>query len=543
MNRSHRLTIEYGSAGYYGTELWSPVMSKSVNSQQLQIYVDAQKIDAKVYMNEYMDLMVEMERLTECFDCAQSFYNGNEVVLQKKDTVLSFKLDEPEAYYLNGQRIETASAIEKSQDTIFLSSNVLVEQFGYEAYWDVQTTTMDLYSIWEGTKLPSRYDLREHGRNTAIKNQGKYGTCWAVASISALETSLRPEEEKLFAAEHMAFRNSFTKDIDEGGEYTMAMAYLLGWQGPVPEDEDPYGDMKSPEYLQAVKHVQEVQIINQKNIEKIKEAVFKYGAVQSSIYTSLKNASSKSTYYNRKDYAYCYIGDDQPNHEIIIIGWDDAYPKENFTLDVAGDGAFICQNSWGKKFGDDGVFYISYFDSNIGSQSVVYTRVEETDNYDYLYQTDLCGWIGLIGYGKETAWFANLFTAERKEQVEAVGFYATGEDTMYEMYLVDSYSGKASLTGGRLIASGSFENAGFYTVDLSEPFEVITGQEYAIVIKIKTPGAVHPIAAEYYVKGKAEDVYLEDGNGYISSNGIGWSDVEDEYNCNVCMKVYTSDVE
>ena len=37
---------------------------------------------------------------------------------------------------------------------------------------------------------PSKYDLREKGRATTVKNQGSLGTCWASASVSALETAL-----------------------------------------------------------------------------------------------------------------------------------------------------------------------------------------------------------------------------------------------------------------------------------------------------------------------------------------------------------------
>ena len=79
-----------------------------------------------------------------------------------------------------------------------------------------------------------------------------------------------------------------------------------------------------------VKHVQEIQILPSKDYEKIKEAVYLYGGVQSSLYTSLKNYKSRSVYYNQENNAYCYIGPDKPNHDSVIIGWDDNYPKENF---------------------------------------------------------------------------------------------------------------------------------------------------------------------------------------------------------------------
>jgi C1A family cysteine protease len=75
----------------------------------------------------------------------------------------------------------------------------------------------------------------------------------------------------------------------------MGMAYLAAWKGPVYEKDDPYGDNQTNEDLTAVKHVQEMQIIESKDYEKIKEAVFKYGGVQTSIYNALRSSTSVGT--------------------------------------------------------------------------------------------------------------------------------------------------------------------------------------------------------------------------------------------------------
>lgn len=152
---------------------------------------------------------------------------------------------------------------------------------------------------------------------------------------------------------------------------------------------------------------------------------------------------SDSRYYNKEQGAYCYIGTAKPNHDIVIIGWDDNYPKENFNLDLEGDGAFICANSWGGEFGDEGYFYVSYYDTNIGIHNILYSRVDNTDNYDKIYQSDLCGWVGQLGYGKENAYFANIYTAGEGEELAAAGFYATGQDTEYEVYTVTDVEGSA----------------------------------------------------------------------------------------------------
>ncbi|MCL0184899.1 lectin like domain-containing protein, partial [Klebsiella pneumoniae] len=86
-------------------------------------------------------------------------------------------------------------------------------------------------------------------------------------------------------------------------------------------------------------------------------------------------------------------------------------------MDLEGDGAFICQNSWGSSFGDDGVFYVSYYDTNVGTHNVVYIDIESADNYDNIYQSDLCGWVGKMGYDKEDMYGANIFTAQSAESL------------------------------------------------------------------------------------------------------------------------------
>ena len=98
-----------------------------------------------------------------------------------------------------------------------------------------------------GSELPSRYDARTDGRTAPVKNQGDLGTCWAFASLLALESSLLPEESYDFSEDHMSHDPNFLLDQKSGGDYIMSMAYLLSWRGPVLEEEDPYGDGISPE--------------------------------------------------------------------------------------------------------------------------------------------------------------------------------------------------------------------------------------------------------------------------------------------------------
>lgn len=399
--------------------------------------------------------------------------------------------------------------------------------------------------------LPEFYDGRNEGRVPAVKNQGNLGTCWAFASLQALEASLLPGESLDLSEDHMSIGNGFSIPQQEGGEFTMSLAYLLSWTGPVLETQDPYGDGISPKGLKAVKHVQEVQMIPGKDYEKIKQAVLRYGGVQSSLYTSMTDENSRSASYNEEAYAYCYIGSKPPNHDSVIIGWDDNYPKENFQAEVNGDGAFVCLNSWGKGFGDQGYYYVSYYDSNIGMNNLVYSLTEDVDNYSRIYQSDLRGWVGQLGYGEDTIWFSNVYEANRDEVLSAVGFYATDSNTTYEIYGVEKVNGEADIvTGGDfdrkvLLAKGSFGNAGYYTVPITGSVEgeqkLYKGERFAVIVKITTPNAVHPAAIEYDAGDGRTLVDISDGEGYISPDGKSWERVEKKQDCNLCLKAYTTD--
>lgn len=392
--------------------------------------------------------------------------------------------------------------------------------------------------------LPASYDGRNEGRTAPAKDQGDLGTCWAFASLLALKTSLLPWEDLDFSEDHMSNNPNFELGQNDGGEYTMAMAYLVSWMGPIAESEDPYGDGISPENTTPLKHVQEIQILPPQEQEYIKRAVMEHGGVQSSLYTTLQNGMRESDYYNSETKAYCYPFDTPPNHDVVIVGWDDDFPKDAFSVEVPGNGAFLCENSWGTEFGDDGFFYVSYYDKNLGKANVAYSRVEETDNYDSIYQSDLCGWIGQVGYGNETAWAVNVFEAEEKEKLEAVGFYTIDRDSDYEIYIVHLAEETESPQFGqrnKLLASGHLKYSGYYTIPLKKAVKLAAGERFGIMVKLTTPGAVHPIAIEYDAGDGKCRIDLSDGEGYISPDGSRWERLETKYQCNVCLKAYTSD--
>ncbi len=528
--------------GSLDAQVWSPLVAKDVNARTMKAVIDNQEYSSpntNFYMNEDRNIMVPVSMLRDALGCSAHVYDDKTLLVEKHSQSVSFHLGENTAT-LNGETVEISSALEKVGGKLYVSLNDLSDLLGYSCRFDIAENTITASDTDTSSLVPTRFDLREKNRVSKIYNQGTYGTCWAFAATSALESSLLPEQQQYFSVDHMSMSNSFHANQYDGGEYTMGMAYLAAWQGPVLEKDDPYGDGVTDDSLKEVKHVQEMQIIDGKDYEGIKEAVFKYGGVQSSLYSTIRSSQGSSAYYNADTSAYCYIGTEKPNHDVVIIGWDDNYPSSNFNTPLEGDGAFICQNSWGENFGEDGVFYVSYYDTNIGTHNVVYTRVEDTDNYDNIYQSDLCGWVGKMGYEKEQIYGANVYEAKGNEEICAAGFYATGANTEYEVYLIHDFENENSFEKREKMASGVLKKAGYYTIDFEEPEPVKRGERYAVLLYIKTPDSMHPMAIEYDTGEKIlQNVDLEDGEGYISLNGKKFVNVKEKKDCNLCIKAFT----
>lgn len=523
-------------------ERWNTIIASEINKENINVSVDGKVFgndENKYYVNDKLVLMISSDDINKIFDCAINIYNGKKIVAEKGTTKIEMNIG-LNNIKVNGENIEIAYGPEKKDGDFYIPVTIFTEYFGYSYKWDGKMYLAELVNENKDARtLPYYYSYEEENKAPKVRSQGNFGSCWAFASLTALESSLRPEEDIVFSVDHMVLKNSFIGGMNDGGDYTMSMAYLAAWQGPVSESEDVY-DGQTKDY-KPVKHVQEIQIIGSNNFEEIKKMVYKYGGVQSSLYTSLLNSLSTSTYYNKENYSYCYMGANKPNHDVVIIGWDDNYPKENFNIDVEGDGAFICRNSWGSKFGDNGNFYVSYYDSNIGVHNIVYTGIEATDNYKNIYQTDLCGWVGSMGYkDQNTAYFANVYTSKENEKLEAVGFYATDKDEEYEVYVCTDYNGTESLSNSKMVAaSGVFQNVGYYTVKLNQGYKLTKGQKYAVIVKATTPNSTKPIAVEFINDERTKNVDLSDGEGYISLKGVSWENVEENKECNICLKAFT----
>lgn len=403
-------------------------------------------------------------------------------------------------------------------------------------------------SLFNGT-LPARYNLAENGFVTDVKNQQDSGNCWAFAALASLETCVLKASNKTFNFSVENMKNliemysayGWKMETNEGGYNGMPMGYLASWLGPVNATLDPFDDKGtlSP-LLDSEMHIQNIYVLPARTSytdnDAIKEAILKYGGLYASYYHS-------AGYLNSKTNAYYDPYTGNGNHAITVVGWDDNYSKNNFYTAPAGDGAFIVKNSWGSSWGDNGYFYISYYDRvlfavNKDNQAFTYI-LNDTVRYTKNYQYDVAGMTDYLITGKKTVWYQNIYNATGNEAIAAVStFFNTTVDYEISIYVNDVL---------QLTQNGRHEGSGYYTIPLKEYVPVAVGDIFKIVVKLANPQngyAAVPISEQL----STTRCYYVPGVSYFSNDGKKWTDLYDysasayshTYNSQVaCLKAFT----
>ncbi len=380
--------------------------------------------------------------------------------------------------------------------------------------------------------LPAKYDSRDYGYITSVKNQNPYGSCWAHAAMASVEsymikhgipvgtgaaatTSLNLSETQhcfftfagAYDAEGMIEGDKATLQgdncLDSGGNGELSAYTLMRWNGAADETVSAlaYGSASSVAYNGLGSqyayqyndcHVQNTVWIPGTNVEAIKQAIMEYGAGNISYYEG-----SQGTYICNIPTSETYA-----NHAITVVGWDDTVAVSKFRPDTPQNpGAWICKNSWGTGQFDNGYCYISYEDTTMNSDYIYFYDAEPIDNYEHNYQYDgtsnpVCygvGWDNAVGYYKGFAndtQVANVFTAKGPEELKAIAFCSWDEDLSYTVEIYKNPT-EGNPSSGTLMAtkSGSVAFAGYYTIPLDSPVALTTGDTFSVVIKQSAPVA------------------------------------------------------
>jgi C1A family cysteine protease len=386
---------------------------------------------------------------------------------------------------------------------------------------------------------PSSYDLRTTNKLTPVKNQANCGSCWTFAALGSMESNLKPAETWDFSENNMKNTHGFSPGPCEGGNSSMAIAYLARWSGAIAESDDPYSDIYgiSPTGLLPRKHLQAAYRLPDRGSftdnDNLKYAVMNYGAVHVSMYW--EDAS-----FNSVNNAYYYSGVSSTNHAVCVVGWDDNYSSTKFKTPAPGNGAFIIRNSWDATWGDGGYFYLSYYDTRAPLYPVVYRISECPTNYSKVYQYDPLGMVNTIGYAKTYIWGGNIFTAESTEYVKAVSSYAA---TPYTTYTVRVYTGVGATPSTGTLACeqyGTVTNAGYFTIDLNTLVKVTANQKFSAVIGYNSPGTGYPYPYEYALAGYSDAASASSGQSFYGPDGSSWYDLTGYVPTgNCCIKAFT----
>lgn len=386
--------------------------------------------------------------------------------------------------------------------------------------------------------FPASYDLRLTGRLTPVKHQGNLGVCWTFASLGSLESTLRPSVTADLSENNIRWNHGFDNGPESGGNASMSLAYMARWNGPVSESSDPYPTGQKTG-LAPIYHIQQAEFLP-KSATALKQALMDGGAVFTSLYAS---AVDNPSYFNQNTSALYYNGSAGTDHAVLVVGWDDNYDRSNFATPPPGNGAWIIKNSWGSDWGDDGFFYLSYYDTYATNSLAAFNNAEATTNYNRIYQYDPLGRTASQGYNTPdgSAWGANIFTAAASENLTAISTYSAGPNTTAEIRIYTDVSASNPSSGQlRTTQTVTFAQDGYYTVKLNTPVGLTANQKFSVVIKYVSPQASSPIPMETVISNYTSQARANAGESFISYDLNGnWYDTGANDGDNVCIKAFT----
>jgi C1A family cysteine protease len=211
-----------------------------------------------------------------------------------------------------------------------------------------------------GADFPSRFDWRDSSIMTPVKNQGNCGSCWDFAATGAFEAAVKKYDHIEYDLSEQQVMSCNIYESGCGGGWAEPVYELFKRYGAVSESCMPYqakdGVLCTQDQCQVLVKLKDWVYV-ENDVNAIKTALLT-GPVYSGF----------SVYHDFDSYlSGCYqhtTGYYRGEHAIVILGWDDT--------SCAGQGAWICKNSWKPSWGGlGGYFYIKWGDCGIGRSTVL----------------------------------------------------------------------------------------------------------------------------------------------------------------------------
>lgn len=370
--------------------------------------------------------------------------------------------------------------------------------------------------------LPEKFDMREEGLISSVKNQGQYGTCWTFASAASAESSLLPYIPSINLAEwHTSYYpysggdqidlsdKSLSEILNYGGTAYVVTNLWAQWMGPIYENSMPYGDESLfsnesavAEYRNASDfHLENAYMFdydkNRTNKEEvdslIKQFISNGQAVDVSFYTN-----SSKTFNSTNSSSYSTMKPKYANHSVTIAGWDDNYSASNFSayketngtlVRPQNNGAWLVKNSWGTGHADGGYFWLSYEDASLCEFAVF--ELGEKENYAEIYQHDSFVPTQSMSADDDVdinqpSYMANVFTADNSGQLEAISTYINNPGTEYEIIIYTDLEDPSDPDSGTpsSVTSGKSELTGYVTIELDKNVVIQENELFSVSVKL-----------------------------------------------------------
>lgn len=371
--------------------------------------------------------------------------------------------------------------------------------------------------------LPSAFDLRTSGRVSPPKDQGggEYGgNCTSFASIGALESrwlSIGLEEFDL-SEQNMAACNGFDEEnwgYGQGANQFICSAYLTRLVGPVLEEDDPYNQAlhvcrSDIVELEPVALIPEARWLPVRDFERLKRTIYYYGGVYAGIHWDVTGASFRDS-----DNTYYYNGSEDPNHAVLVCGWDDDMET------AGGTGAWIVKNSWGTEWADGGFFYIAYQDTKFADDELAFFPERwETDDIDTAYMYDRLGFTAkLPAINASKVYELARFSAPEVQWITRVGVCVPDPETVLDIHIYGSFNGDVLSDPMDSLENLFIEVPGIYTFELPV---MVNGEFYVRVAREIGADTVNH-AVETFDEGFSDPVIEPDVNWVRREGAAEWT--------------------
>jgi C1A family cysteine protease len=371
--------------------------------------------------------------------------------------------------------------------------------------------------------LPTRFDWRETGKVSPVKDQGTCGACTSFATVAAFESRLLIDGAGLWDfSENNAKECDWYQSGCAAGSILKVFSFFAQ-KGAVLESCDPYvpGDVACKSSCPYQKSVLEWRYWGNSVADTIflKYALMTYGPIMAGLYTGNGDAWDQEFSNYDGSYTLYYNGAQPTDHAVLIVGWDD-----NLTH-AGGKGGWIVKNSWGTGWGgpcgygsQGGFFTIAYGSASIGMDASAPIFWQDYDPQGSVWYYDEGGANGSWGYNNPTAWELAKFIPPSDTYVTRVEFWTNDYVSDLDIYLYDGFDGQ-NLSG--LLASKlnlGVPSGGFFSVALNSPVHVTAGNDVIAVIQVTNSTKLTPIAVDF--RGPHET-----GRTYVSPDGVTWEDL------------------